>query len=109
MDEHRPNENGKEELNPGAGDDAAVAAFLARWTEKKEQYRASWEKHYWPAKYVKTVFTLNGKEYTVTPDSIGLKTGDCWDEGFTEYLQREFESDLRALGAVRIRHLGFLD
>ena len=94
----------------GEGDDEAVAAFLAEWIEKKEQYRDAWENGgNWPAKYVSTSFTLNGKGYVITPDSIGLENGECWDEGFMESLQGDIGEDLKKLGATEIRHVGFLD
>ena len=94
----------------GEGDDKKVAAFLAEWTEKKEQYRAAWENGgNWPAKYVNTTFYLKGKQYSITPDSIGLENGECWDEGFLEFLQGDIGEDLKKLGATEIRHMGFLD
>ena len=94
----------------GEGDDPAVEAFLRLWTEKKEQYREKWNSMGgWPAKYVKTTFYLKGKQYVITPDSIGLKKGECWDEGFMEYLQGDIGAELKALGAEEVRHSGFLD
>ena len=92
----------------GEGDDAAVEALLKAWTEKKEDYRAGFN-YGWPAKYVETTFYLNGKQYIITPDSIGLKRGDCWDEGLLEYLQGDIGEDLKKMGATEIRHVGFLD
>ena len=47
--------------------------------------------------------------YSITPDSIGLESGECWDEGFMEYLQHDIGEDLKALGAEEICHIGFLD
>ena len=94
----------------GEGDDAAVAALLAAWTEKAKQRRPEWKTMGgWPAKSVKTTFYLKGKMYSITPDSIGLESGECWDEGFMEYLQHDIGEDLKALGAEEIRHIGFLD
>ena len=93
----------------GTGDDGAVKDILAMWAKKKEQYREEWDKAYWPAKYVETTFYLNGKQYSITPDSIGLERGDCWDEGFMEYIQADIGEDLKKIGATEIRHLGFLD
>ncbi len=92
----------------GEGDDEAVKALLQKWTEKKEEY---WEafKPGWFAKYVETRFYLKGKQYTITPDSIGLEQGEPWDEGLMEYLQGEIGEDLKKLGATEICHLGFLD
>ena len=94
----------------GEGDDDAVEAFIRMWTEKKEQYREAWENGaYWPAKYVKTTFYLRGKQYSITPDTIGLEQRDSWDEGFLEYMQKDIGEDLKKLGATEIRHVGFLD
>ena len=93
----------------GEGDDRAVEAFLASWKDGKEKYREEWEKRYWPAKYVQTTFYLNGKQYCITPDSIGLEKGDCWDEGFLEFLQGEIGAELKEMGATEVRHTGFLD
>lgn len=93
----------------GEGDDAAVEAFLAAWTEKAKQRLPEWETMGgWPAKYVETTFYLKGKQYAITPESIGL-SDDCWDEGYMEYLQSDIGADLKALGAEEIRHVGFMD
>ena len=94
----------------GEGDDAAVEAFLAAWTEKAKQRMPEWlnMKGAWTAKYVQTTFYLKGKQYSITPESIGL-SGDAWDEGYMEYLQGDIGEDLKALGAEEIRHVGFLD
>ncbi len=100
----------REQAFNGEGDDEAVEAFLGMWTEKKERFRDEWENGGgWPAKYVETTFYLKGKQYSITPDRIGLEEGESWDEGFMEYLQSEIGADLRALGAEEIRHIGFLD
>ncbi len=94
----------------GAGADDAVDAFVKMWTEKKEQYRDAWENGGgWPAKYVETTFYLKGKQYSITPDKIGLERGDSWDEGFMESLQGAMGTDLKKLGATEIQHIGFLD
>ncbi len=92
----------------GEGDNAAVDALLREWTEKKEEYRDAFN-YGWPAKYVETTFYLNGKQYSITPDSIGLERGESWDEGFMEYLQGDIAEDLKKLGATEIRNYGFLD
>ena len=93
----------------GEGDDAAVEAFLAAWTEKAKQRLPECKTLVgWPAKNVKTTFYLKGKQYSITPESIGL-SDDCWDEGYMEYLQSDIGEDLKALGAEEIRHVGFLD
>ena len=92
----------------GEGDDEAVEALLKKWTEKKESYREDFG-YGWPAKYVETTFYLKGKQYSITPDSIGLEKGDSWDEGLLEYLQSYIGQDLKELGATEIRNLGFLD
>ncbi len=94
----------------GKGDDEKVAAFLADWAEKKEQYREEWKNgKNWRAKYVETCFCLKGRQYSITPDSIGLEKGEREEEGFMEFLQRDMGEDLKELGATEIRHMGFLD
>ena len=94
----------------GEGDDAAVEAFLTAWTKKAKQRLPEWETMTgaWTAKYVETTFYLKGKQYSITPESIGL-SGDAWDEGYMEYLQGDIGEDLKALGAEEIRHVGFID
>ena len=92
----------------GQGNDAAVNALLEKWTQEKEKYRAEFN-YGWPAKYVETTFYLNGKQYSITPDSIGLEGGNSWDEGFLEFLQVKIGEDLEILGATEIRHMGFMD
>ena len=92
----------------GEGDDAAVEALLREWTEKKEAFREAYGSG-WFSKYVETTFYLKGKQYTITPDSIGLDEGEPWDEGFLEYLQGDIGEDLKKLGAKEIRHMGFED
>lgn len=92
----------------GEGDDAAVNALIAKWTEKKDEYRSGFN-HGWPAKLVKTSFYLKGKKYCITPEQIGLRQGDPWDHGLMEYIQGEIGADLEALGATDIFHHGFLD
>ena len=95
----------------GKGDDAAVEALLALWKEKKEEYHKTWESMTgaWPAKHVETTFYLKGKQYSITPDKIGLEKGEPWDEGFMEYIQGDIGADLKKLGATEIYHYGFLD
>ncbi len=92
----------------GEGDDAAVEAVLAKWAEKLGEYKAAFD-YGWPAKYVETTFYLKGKMYSIKPDSIGLKTGNSWDEGLLEYMQTDIGKDLKEIGATEIRHMGFLD
>ncbi len=100
----------QEQAFNGEGDDAAVERFLERWTEEAKKRREEWAgKCGWPAKYVKTSFYLNGKQYVITPDSIGLERGEPWDEGFLEHLQGDIGAALKELGATEIRHEGFPD
>ena len=93
----------------GQGDDEKVEKLLSEWAVKKEAYRSEFDANGWPAKYVETTFYLNGKQYSITPDSIGLEQGSAWDEGFMEFLQSEIGDDLKKIGATEIRHMGFLD
>ena len=94
----------------GEGDDAAVEALLSKWREKAAPLADTWYANAgWPAKYVETTFYLQGKQYSIKPDDIGLETGNCWDEGLMEYLQGDIDEDLKKIGATEIRHYGFLD
>ena len=100
----------QDEAFNGEGDDAAVTSFLSMWSEKKNHYLQMWfdTPCIWPAKYVKTTFYLNGKKYTITPDSIGLEEFG-WEAGFMESIQGDIEADLKKIGAVDIQHRGELD
>ena len=89
-------------------------AVMQKWKDKKEEYREEWVKDTsgwgkWPAKYVSTEFVYEGRRYCCYPDDIGLERGNCWDEGFMEFLQAEIEKDLEAAGAVNVVHVGFID
>ena len=79
------------------------------WKEKFRKKKEEWDKApIWPAKYVETVFRLNGIQYSIKPEDIGLEK-DPWDEGFMESIQRDIEEDLKRYGADEIRSTGFLD
>ena len=86
----------------------ALQELLDRWVEKKESFRSGFN-YGWPAKLVETRFKLDGVKYSITPDMIGLKQGDCWDEGLMEYLQYDLGEDLKEIGATDICHIGFID
>ena len=100
----------QDEAFNGEGDDAAVASFLSMWSEKKKQYlqMRSDTTCIWPAKDVMTTFYLNGKKYTITPNSIGLEEFG-WEAGFMESIQGDIEADLKKIGAADIMHRGELD
>lgn len=79
------------------------------WRVEFVAQKEEWDKKPgWPAKYVKTKFTLNGIKYSLFPIDIGL-TCDCWDQGFMETIQSDIEKDLKAYGATDIYSFGFLD
>lgn len=86
-----------------------VQRVIEKWKVKKEEYREEWLENYWPAKYVSLEFKLAGKKYCFTPDTIGLEKGDCWDEGFMEFLEKYIIIDLQEIGATDFIRLGFLD
>lgn len=75
------------------------------FTAKKEEWD---KKPGWPAKLVQTTFTLNGRDYSISPSDIGLED-DCWDHGFMESIQSDITEDLKAYGATNIYNVGFLD
>ena len=85
--------------------DALKNKWKAEFAAKKEEWD---KKPGWPAKFVKTKFTLNGVKYILFPIDIGL-TYDCWDQGFMETIQSDIEKDLKLYGATEIYNLGFLD
>ncbi len=79
------------------------------WKNKFRKQKEEWDKNRgWPSKLVKTVFTLNGIEYSIKPEDIGL-TNDGWDQGFMESIQGEIKKDLEKYGAVDVCNLGFID
>ena len=80
-----------------------------KWKTKFEAKKKEWDKNPgWPAKNVETEFSLNGINYSLFPDDIGL-TYDCWDQGFMESIQAEITKDLEELGATDIYNTGYLD
>lgn len=86
-----------------------IEGLTAKWKKDFVKEKEEWDKHPgWPAKLVKTKFTLNGIEYTLEPHDLGL-SDDCWDQGFMETIQGRMRKDLEACGAVGIYNLGFLD
>lgn len=84
-------------------------ALKNKWKVEFAAQKEEWDKNPgWPAKLVKTKFTLNGIKYSLFPTDIGL-THDCWDQGFMETIQSDIEKDLKLYGAAEIYNLGFLD
>ena len=80
-----------------------------KWKKDLVAKKKEWDKAPgWPAKLVETRFTLNGIEYTILPQDLGL-TDDCWDQGFMETIQGGLKRDLEEIGATDIYNLGFLD
>lgn len=80
-----------------------------KWRVEFATKKEEWDKNPgWPAKFVKTKFTLNGEKYSLFPVDIGL-THDGWDQGFMETIQSDIEKDLELYGATEIYNLGFLD
>ena len=84
-----------------------IAALVEEWKDKKELYRERFGSG-WPAKLVETTFVLNGKEFSIKPEDLGL-TDDCWDQGFMETIQADMKKDLEDFGAERIYNIGFID
>ena len=79
------------------------------WKTKFKKEKDEWDKNpRWPAKLVTTYFEMNGIEYSIGPEDIGLTT-DCWDQGFMETIQGDISGDLREYGATKIFNNGFLD
>lgn len=83
--------------------------LIEKWKVDMVEGKAEWDKKTgWPAKLVVTMFTLNGIEYTLEPEDLGLSS-DCWDQGFMESFQGNLRKDLEAVGAIKIYNLGFID
>lgn len=80
-----------------------------KWKVEFAAKKEEWDKNPgWPAKYVKTTYTLNGLEYNLYPGAIGL-TGDGWDQGFMESVQSDIKKDLELYGATEVRNFGCID
>lgn len=87
-----------------------VQKVLDLWKTKKENYRDAWNNNGgWPAKNVSIEFTFEGKDYVVTPDTIGLEKYEPWDEGFMEFINTEIGKDLKDIGATDVAYFGMLD
>ena len=90
-------------------DQQIIDSLIDKWKKELTSKKEEWDKDPgWPAKLVKTQFTLNGNRYTIMPKDLGL-TDDCWDQGFMESIQGDLRKDLEEAGATDIYNLGFLD
>ncbi len=90
-------------------DQQIIDSLIDKWKKELVSKKEERDKDPgWPAKLVKTQFTLNGNRYTITPKDLGL-TDDCWDQGFMESIQGDLRKDLEEAGATDIYNLGFLD
>ena len=79
------------------------------WKNKFKAEKEAWDQNRgWPAKHVRTEFILNGKNYSIKPEDLGL-TSNGWDQGFMESIQGEIKKDLERYGATDVYNLGFLD
>lgn len=86
-----------------------IVYLIEKWKVDMVEEKEEWDKKLgWPAKLVETMFTLNGFEYTLKPEDIGLSS-DCWDQGFMEHFQGQMTKDLKAIGAIDIYNAGFID
>ena len=89
--------------------DQIIAVLKEKWKREFKVQKEEWdEKPQWPAKLVKTSFTLNHTNYRLLPSDLGL-SDDCWDQGFMESIQPDIGHDLKEYGATNIVHCGFLD
>ena len=109
-------EEGSKICITGNSPEEKVQKLIEYWTVKKNDYIDEWcamDKEFgnggWPAKYVKTKFILDGQQFVINPDTIGLDPFDSWDQGFLEYIQGLIEHDLEKMGATNIYSTGFLD
>ena len=87
-----------------------IAALLTeKWKRGFVVEKRTWDADPgWPAKLVKTEFTLAGKSYVIGPEDIGL-TSNCWDQGFMEHIQGRMKDDLASCGATDVTSSGFID
>ena len=89
--------------------DQTVDFLIEKWKKDLVPEKEAWDRNpEWPAKYVKTRFELNGFQYVILPEHLGLSY-NCWDQGFMESFQGRMSEDLEAFGAVNIHAIGFLD
>ena len=86
-----------------------IELLKEKWKQDFAEKKAEWDRDPgWPAKLVKTKFTLYGKQYALESEDLGHE-GDCWDQGFMESVQHLMKKDLESYGATDIYNLGFLD
>ena len=89
--------------------DQTTEFLIDKWKKDLVPEKEAWDRNPgWPAKYVKTRFELNGFQYVILPEHLGLSY-NCWDQGFMESFQGRMSDDLEAFGAVNIHEIGFLD
>ena len=90
-------------------EDRTIALLKEKWKKDFAEEKKAWDQDPgWPAKLVETTFVLNGKEYSIGPEDIGL-TCNCWDQGFMETVQGRIRQDLVDCGATDVYSLGFID
>ncbi len=88
---------------------AIVEHLVIKWIDDFKEKKEEWDKHpLWPAKRVYTTFYLNGVQFKLIPESLGL-TNDCMDQGFMEHVQGDMKKDLEKYGAKLISNHGELD
>ena len=94
-----------------------LAEPIYRFMEKWEKNAADAMKTYefgWPAKYVHTGFTYEGKHYRIVPETFGIPDDlcECFQGGpwVTEKYGGGFDDDLNAIpGVMYVGSDGFLD
>ena len=89
--------------------DQVKSTLVEKWKQDFAGEKQKWdEEPGWPSKLVETKYKLYGRDFTITPEDIGL-TNDNWDQGFMESIQYKIKSDLADYGATDIYNSGFID
>lgn len=86
---------------------------MEKWEKNAEDAMKTYE-FGWPAKYVHTHFSYEGKRYSIIPQTFGIPDDlcECFQQGpwVKEHYGGGFDDDLRAIrGVTNVASDGFLD
>ncbi len=90
-----------------------IYEFMEKWEKNAEEAMKTYE-FGWPAKYVETRFTYEGKKYSIVPSTFEIPDDlcECFQQGswVTERFGGGFERDLKRIpGVTNVGSSGFLD
>ena len=96
-----------------AGASGTLYEFMEKWEKNAEEAMKTYE-FGWPAKYVETRFTYEGKKYSIVPSTFEIPDDlcECFQQGpwVTERFGGGFERDLKRIpGVTNVGSSGFLD